>query len=234
MAVIGVPVRYDYLADSNNRSVIYIFDSVRRSIQAAGGDVFLIVPIQDIDYMSTKYEDLKELTEEEKIRVNKVLDKCDGLFLPGGIKFTPYDRYILDYAIEKDIPTLGVCLSMQMMSCYKEDIVLEKIDSNINHYDLENDLVHSVKIDKDSKLYNILGKEEIMVNSIHHYHGTNNHIYKTVAKASDGTIEAIEHPTATFNIGLQWHPEKNYDTNLESKLILDEFIKQAEEYSKRK
>ena len=97
--------------------------------------------------------------------------------------FTIFDRYILEYAIEKDIPTLGVCLSMQMTSCYKENIELIKNESSIEHFNLDDDLVHSVKIDKDSKLYQILNKDRIMVNSIHHYHGTENHIYKTVARA---------------------------------------------------
>lgn len=234
MAVIGVPVRYDYMSDEIKRPIIYIFDIVRRTIEKAGGDVNLIVPNGDVDYMGIEYDNLPELTEKDKTRINKILDKCDGLFLPGGIKFTKFDRYILDYAIEKDIPTLGVCLSMQMMSCYKEEINLEKNDTDINHYQLDNDAVHSVKIDKDSRIYQILGKDNIMVNSIHHYHGLENHIYKAVAHAPDGIIEAIEHPDCTFNIGVQWHPEKDYDKNINSKLIIDKFMKLAEEYSNKK
>ena len=85
-----------------------------------------------------------------------------------------------------------------------------------------------------SKIYKILQKDKILVNSLHNYHATENHIYRTVAKSPDGIIEAIEHPTATFNIGLQWHPEKNYDTDYNSKLILDEFISQSRKFSKRK
>ena len=234
MAVIGIPVRYDYSNDNANKSIIYIFDSVRRTIQQAGGEISLILPTGNIDYMKIDFENIPELSEREKIILNKTLDKCDGLFLPGGIKFTPFDQYILDYAIKKDIPTLGICLSMQMMSCYNEEIDIVKNDTEINHHQLDNDKVHSIKIAKNSKLYNILGKDEIMVNSIHNYHGTTNHIYKTVATSPDGIIEAIEYPTATFNIGLQWHPEKDYETNPDSKLIINEFLKQAEIYSNKK
>ena len=233
MPVIGIPVRYDYSRDEN-KAILYIFESLRRAIQKAGGDILLIVPIQDVDYMSTKNDEFPEFTQDELRRINSMLDKCDGFFLPGGIKFTPFDRYILDYSIKKDVPTLGVCLSMQMMSCLEEDTVLEKIESNIDHHQVDNDQVHSVKIDKDSMLYSIIGKEEIVVNSIHHYKARDNHIYRTVAKSPDGVIEAIEHPKATLNMGLQWHPEKNYDNNEDSQKILKYFIKQADNYSKNR
>ena len=115
--IIGVPLRYQHLSD--NRCITYMSESVRRTLQKAGGNVFPIPPVQDINYMDTKTSEFKELTLEEKQIINENLDKCDGLFLPGGIKFTPYDRYMLEVAIEKKIPTLGICLSMQMMSCYQ-------------------------------------------------------------------------------------------------------------------
>lgn len=97
--IIGVPLRYEHLSD--NRCIVYMSERVRRTIQKAGGEVFSIVPVQDTDYMDTKNNEFKELTLEEKRLINKNLDKCDGLFLPGGIKFTPYDRYMLECAIEK-------------------------------------------------------------------------------------------------------------------------------------
>ena len=234
MPLIGVPVRYDYSKDEN-KPIIYIFESVRWAIQAVGGEVFLIVPVQDVNYIETKNKDFKELSTKEKLKINSYLDICDGLFLSGGTKFTPYDRYILDYAIKKDIPTLGICLSMQMMSCYKEDVRLEKNESNINHHQKEDDVFcHSIKINKNSKLYKILGKDEIEVNSFHYYHALENHIYKTVAKSSDGIIEAIEHPNTTFNIGIQWHPEKSYKYDINSMLILSAFIAAADKYKMNK
>lgn len=233
MPVIGIPVRYDYSKDEN-KTILYIFESVRRSIQKAGGDIYLLLPIQDVDYMVVKNNEFKPFTEEETKKINTMLDKCDGLFLPGGIKFTPFDKYILDYSIKKDIPTLGVCLSMQMMSCYQEETSLTKIESDINHHQVEKDYVHTVKIDKNSKLYEMVGKEEIMVNSNHLYQVSENHIYKTTAKSPDGVVEAIEHPTATFNIGVQWHPEKIYDIDEYARAIIDRFIKEAVNFSESK
>ena len=157
------------------------------------------------------------------------LDLIQGLFIPGGSKFCEYDRYLLERAIEKNIPVLGVCLGMQLMSCYKEDVILEKIeDSNIEHnVDLSVKYAHKVKIDRNSKLYGILQKDEINVNSFHNYSVTPNEIYKTVARSEDGIIEAIEYPSKTFNMGVQWHVEKMYDYDEDAKKIMDCFIKEA-------
>lgn len=225
--VIGVPLRYTFMSDG--RPILYLGEKVRRTIQKAGGDVFSIVPVQDVDYVNTRGSEFLELTLEEKKIINRNLDYCDGVFFPGGIKFTPYDRYLLEVAIEKKIPVLAVCLGMQMMSCYDEDVKLESNESGILHnQEDDSSLVHEVSIVKDSKLYEIIGKEKIMVNSFHNYHATSNHVYRTVAVSSDGQIEALEYPSNVFNIGVQWHPEISYDFDDNSKKIIDAFIKQAQ------
>ena len=95
-------------------------------------------------------------------------------------------------------------------------------------------LSHKVRIDKDSKLYKILGKEEFEVNSFHTRHATKNHIYKVVGYSDDGLIEAIEYPNDTFNIGVQWHPEISYSFDENSKKIIDSFVEAAKRNSKNK
>lgn len=231
--IIGIPLRYQHLKD--DRCIVYMSERVRRTIQKAGGEVFAITPVQDVDYINTKGNEFKELTLEEKRLINKNLDQCDGLFLPGGIKFTPYDRYMLECAIEKEIPTLGICLSMQMMSCYNEEVYLEKNETNINHNQKDDlELTHKVKINHNSNLYEIVGKEEMDVNSFHNFHVTENGIYKAVAYSEDGLIEALEFPYSTFNIGLQWHPEISYDFDENSRKIIDYFIKESKKFQTKK
>lgn len=231
--IIGIPLRYELLKD--DRPILYLSERVRRTLQNAGGIVYPIAPVLDVDFINTKGNEFPELTEEHKQIINYNLNMCDGIIFPGGIKFTPYDRYLLECCIKKQIPVLGICLGMQLMSCYDEEVEVEINKTEINHKQ-ESDLEfsHKVKIDIDSKLYEILGKDEILVNSFHNHHATKNHIYKTIAYSEDGLIEAIEFPTNTFNLGVQWHPEISYDFDENSKKIIDYFLKEAICYHKNK
>lgn len=231
--VIGIPLRYQKLND--DRPIIYIPESLRRTIQQAGGYVFTIAPIQNVNYIETKNNEFQELTEEEKEIINNTLDNCDALLLPGGIKFTPYDRYLLDYAIKKSLPLLGICLGMQLMSCYQSNINIIANNTSINHFqEDDNSLSHKVIISKNSRLSKILKQEEIEVNSFHKRHIENANKYNVVARSPDGIIEAIEYPSQTFNIGIQWHPEISYDFDLNSQKIIKSFIKEAKKYQKQR
>lgn len=230
--IIGIPLRYQKLSD--DRPILYMAERLRRTIQLAGGFIYPICPVQNVDYINTRGNEFNPLTDEEKELINSSLNCCDGLLFPGGMKFTPYDRYLLEVAIEKKIPVLGICLGMQMMSCYNKDVVLEKNETSIDHnQETDDGFTHKVKIFKDSKLYNILGKEEILVNSFHKMHVTENDVYKITAVSEDGLIEGIEYPGDFFNIGIQWHPEISYEVDEDSKKIIDAFIEVARENSKK-
>lgn len=224
--VIGVVLKYQCLSDG--RAISYMSEKVRRTIQRAGGDVFSIVPVHDVDYFYTKGNEFPELTDDNKRYIDEALNSCDGVLFPGGVKFTPFDRYLLEQVIEKKIPVLGICLGMQLMSCYRDDVSLKKIESYLNHnQELDEGYSHKVKIKRSSRLYDILGEEEIFVNSFHKYQISENKYYNISAFSEDGVIEAIEFCSDTFNMGIQWHPEISYEADIYSKKIIDGFIDAA-------
>ena len=226
MKVIGVPLRYQHLEDG--RCINYLSEKLRLTLQKAGAYVFPIAPVQNVYYMDTRGKDFLPLTDNEKEVIEKSLDYIDGMLFPGGNKFTPYDRYLLERCIEKDIPVLGICLGMQMMSCFKKDVNLIKNESDINHkQESDEELTHKVRIKKDTLLYEIIGSEEIMVNSFHNYHVLDNNLFNICAISEDNIIEGIELSDKKFVLGIQWHPEISYEFDLNSKKIIDEFIRRC-------
>lgn len=234
--VIGILMRCDEDYETK-RPIQYVFESIRRAVIKGGGIPFLICPPKDIDYFYTRGSEFPDFTDEEIDMLNYYIDLCDGIIIPGGYKFTKYDSIIIDMAIKKDMPILGICLGMQALSSYKRTIDnnLVKIESSIDHKrDNKQGYAHEVRIEKDSYLYKIVGEEEIMVNSHHSMMTLPNPNFNITAKAKDGVIEAIEMPNKRFVIGVQWHPEKTVDKDEPSRLIIEELIKQSKSYKNTK
>ena len=225
MKKIGIVLRYSNLKDG--RDILYLGDMIRRTIQKAGGFIIPIVQVQDVNYNSTRWNEFDELLEDEKEIVEEYLNMVDGVIFPGGFKLTPYDKYVLNRCVELDKRVLGICLGMQLLCSYDRNFKVEKNNSNINHYqDNDDDLTHRIKIKKNTKLYEILKKEEIEVNSFHNYHVAEPTEGLVInATSEDNNIEGVELKDKTFIMGIQWHPEISYDFDQNSKSIIDYFIK---------
>tara|TARA_Y100000590_G_scaffold179837_1_gene205025 strand:- start:113 stop:664 length:552 start_codon:yes stop_codon:yes gene_type:complete len=143
---------------------------------------------------------------------------------------TNFEIKICKKSLEKNIPVLGICGGEQVLNVCLGGTLIEdiskKIPNAINHEQIEprNTTSHSVIIDPDSRLYNIIKKKEINVNSAHHQSvdkpGKN---IKISGRAKDGVIEAIENNKYKWCIGVQWHPE--FFITDSDELIFRDFIK---------
>ena len=145
---------------------------------------------------------------------------CDGIILQGGSDYDLEDINFVQYLYDYDIPTLGICLGMQMMSVMKNG----KIDFiNSNTHNFNDEYVHVVKIKKNTKLYQILNKDYILVNSRHLETIVSTDL-DISAISTDGLIEAVEDKNKRFFLGVQWHPESLIDKDIYSNLLIDAFL----------
>ena len=213
----------------DNKFNISTREEYRQAIIKMNAVPIAILPPQNINYYTTRVSETPLLTNKEKETLRQELDLCDGIILPGGFKMSKSDNYIIEYCMKNDKPILGICLGMQEMANFNiskdEEYILEKNnEKGINHCREEEYYVHSIKLEKDSKLYNILKEETFRVNSLHNYHIKNSKFYDVVGYSEDGLIEAIEYKKNTFNIGIQWHPERLLEDKIQYKL-LEQFIK---------
>lgn len=138
--------------------------------------------------------------------IKPLIDMCSGFILQGGNNCYDIDILITKYLYDKNIPTLGICLGMQTMA-----LAFNGIEGEIGLSHKSNDkYVHNIIINKNTKLYEIMNKNEILVNSRH-----KDYIISTDLDvcAHNEIIEAIEDKNKKFFIGVQWHPESLMDEN---------------------
>lgn len=184
--IIGITTRV--IENEDGRKIDKVPSSLIKRVRGCGGIPLIIPYVEDINYY---------------------LKQCDGFIIPGGDSWHKLDEKIIKYAIKESIPLLGICAGMQAIGNVKNFVGSKKSDKTIkcaNHYNEEKMFVHKVDI-KDGILYDILGKQQIIVNSRHHDMVVNSDDFVVEATSPEGVIEAISIPNTKFVLGVQWHPE---------------------------
>lgn len=205
MKRVGIILR-DYTSKSGSALL-----GVREDLIEYLRNYFVEVICIPIVFQSNEYEELERTIELIKI--------CDGIILPGGAKEYDIDYKIVQYLYEHDIPTLGICLGMQLIALtFNGDI--EPIGNETHQK--KKGYVHEVKIKEGSRLASILKSNKILVNSRHIEHITTTDL-PIVAVSNDLVIEAVEDASKRFFIGVQWHPE-SLKEDIYSKRLFDFFI----------
>lgn len=183
---------------SEGHEISYIYTDIAKSIIKHGG-----IPVAiSLDNYDTAL---------------KLIDNCDGVILQGGDDFTDKQLRIVNHLYDCNVPTLGICLGMQMMGVLFNG-KLGKIEGHKNKLNY----AHEVTISKRSLLYKILKRDKIMVNSRH-----NDYLICTDldVSAKSNVIEAIESKNRVFFLGVQWHPESMIEYDIVANDLFSYFIK---------
>ncbi len=117
---------------------------------------------------------------------------------------------LLDYALEKGIPILGICRGAQLINVHLGGNLHQDIDTFYREVPKVNTIwpEKKVEIKKGSKLEKVLKTSKVWVNALHHQAVDNvGRSLAIVAKEDTGIAQAIENPGHRFLIGVQWHPE---------------------------
>lgn len=137
-----------------------------------------------------------------------------------------FEIYLLKKAYTHRIPTLGICRGAQIMNIAFGGTINQHIEGHIQQED-RTIPTHFINIEKETQFYEIIKKEKINVNSIHHQvikdiaSG-----FKKIAYSKDRNIEGIEKIDENFYfLGIQWHPEALFDNN--SKKIFESFLERV-------
>ena len=152
---------------------------------------------------------------------------CRGIFKGERLKLVSDERFNFEKALLEEIitlqkPVLGICYGLQFLNVFSGGTLYQDLKkegfNRISHKE-----AHRITIYKNSKLYYILGKDDIKVNSTHHQ-GIKElgRGLTAIACSEDNLIEAVELNNYPYYIGVQWHPERSADSH--SQKLLKSFI----------
>ena len=162
------------------------------------------------------------LTSKEKQDLTEQINLCNGIILQGGGFSDEYECFVAKYCYDNNIPILGICAGNNNIVRAVGGKIL-RFNNKKAHKSLDK-YVHKIKIDKNSNLYKIIGKDEMMVNSRHKAYTADSSILKCVAYSDDGVVEAVEDETKRFYMAVQFHPESLYKTDENMNSIFKYFI----------
>jgi len=194
-----------------------------RAVNAAGGVPVVVAPTTDAE---------------------TIAERLDGLVLTGGADLDPqlygegphpeaqnpdYDRdvfelQILEACVSRDVPVLAICRGLQLLNVARGGSLFQHLPDEVGtsmHLPTPGSFGrHRVRIELDSRLGRILGRERADVPT-HHHQGIDR-LGKgllPVAWSEDDVVEAVEDPELGFLVAVQWHPEAGDDLTLFEALV---------------
>lgn len=127
---------------------------------------------------------------------------------------------LVQEATKRGMPVLGICRGAQVLGvAFGAKLVqhLPDVTALAHTAEGEQGARHRVRFAEGSRLREIVGQEELEVNSFHHQAVLGGGL-RAVAWAEDGTVEAAEGASG-FMIGVQWHPERDLGTEASARLF---------------
>ncbi|MET8427634.1 gamma-glutamyl-gamma-aminobutyrate hydrolase family protein [Nocardia sp. NPDC004860] len=171
----------------------------------------------------------------------------DGILIPGGADLRPqtygatahpetvpadyegqdaFEAEILRVAIEEGVPVLAICRGFQLFNVISGGTLNQHLGDDDNPH---RNSVHGVELIAGTVLHRVLGVDRIDVSSYHHQavdQVADDLIVS--ARASDGVVEGLEHPTGEV-VAVQWHPEDTAAQEPHQQALFDWLVGRARE-----
>jgi putative glutamine amidotransferase len=225
--IIGITVESRHDPDEpRTRGSMSLNWNYGQAIEEAGGVPILIPPMADM---------------AEVARV------IDGWLIPGGydidarrwgeenhekVELQDPARYDgeagLLRQIDRDLPVLGICYGCQFLNVARGGSLIQHLP-DVVETGHTGGVLQSYDI-ASSKLREVAGPR-VEGKSYHHQAvGEVGEGLTVVAKAEDGTVEAVEATDRPWMIGVQWHPERTMEDPAMRRLF-EEFVTQARQFA---
>ncbi|MGB0909674.1 MAG: gamma-glutamyl-gamma-aminobutyrate hydrolase family protein [Nitrospirales bacterium] len=134
---------------------------------------------------------------------------------------------LLDYAVARKIPVLGVCRGLQFLQVYFGGEPPSLLDDSHDSFERHVSQVHTVKTFESFR--RIVQADDFQVNSFHRYGVKSYELapgLEPCAVSDDGVVEALCHTDLPI-LAIQWHPERPNPASRQDQRIMHHVLKSA-------
>lgn len=236
--LIGITMRHELETDR-----FYLAREYSEAVEAAGGAPVHLSLVPRAGY------------------VGSVLGRLDGVLLPGSASDVDPVRYgrephrrlgsvhplrdetdllILSEVERRGLPLFAICFGMQVWNVARGGTLIQDILSEVPEAIKHEQGAprgrrsHRVRLLAGSRLAGLAGDEGAAVNSHHHQAlETVGGGLRATAWTADGLIEAVEETDAErWALGVQWHPEINWQEDAFATALFADFVAAARAFSR--
>lgn len=224
--LIAIPGRQSDEAKGHRTPVVSGGRLYADAVQRAGGLPVVIPPTDDVEL------------------IRATVERCDGMVLLGGGDVSPakygqtenarlfgvnefidnFEITAVQHAVSLDLPVLAICRGHQILNVAMGGSLIQHLEN----YQVHRDTMHEVNLTPGSLVAEAMGTTTPMTHSFHHQAiDVIAPALQVVGKYSDGTIEAVQHTSATWVIGVQWHPEDTAEEDVANQNLFNALVQRA-------
>ncbi len=130
----------------------------------------------------------------------------------------------ITWAITHDTPVLAICRGHQVLNVALGGSLVQHLATAADH----RGKMHDVDLEADSRVARAVGGARSHGYSWHHQAiKVAAPELRVVGRATDGTVEAVEHRSARWIVGVQWHPERTAEEDPSQQGLFDDFVREC-------
>ena len=220
---------------TRNGDLVYCETSYCRCVERAGGIPALIPVVRDGSFPG------------------RLTERLDGLLLTGGEDVHPrrygqdilFDSCVISEARDEfefrlaaeflatGKPMFAICRGCQLVNVLLGGTLMQDVSNQagICHHaqtTAADQPSHRVELREGSRLATCFSKTMIEVNSTHHQAVERlGEALRLTGWSEEGVVEALEHRTHPFLVGVQWHPERLAEKSNGHQRLFDHFVMAA-------
>jgi putative glutamine amidotransferase len=235
--LIGITMRHELETER-----FYLARDYGDAVEAAGGVPLHLSLIPRADYITS------------------IMERLDGVLLPGSASDVDPLRYgqephaklgsvhplkdetdalVLEEVERRALPLFAICFGMQIWNVERGGTLIQDIESQVPEAIKHEQgkprtrRSHRLRLAEGSLVAGLAGSESALVNSHHHQAlETLGRELRATAWTADGLMEAVEDVRPErWAVGVQWHPEIDWQADDFSRALFESFIEAARIHS---